>query len=263
MNRQRSQNRASILSPIVRILIVVGVFSSLFVPGIAAQQLPPRYRVGDRVEIDTIQQTDPTRGIWKKATAVEVNVANQIYFFAVDAPVGKIPQVFGIGIRSPQLYIRAVHGVDSGPQTLTKKRHEAPNGTVLADRATVSCDTRQRTSKNGSTPSPELMKRLIQCLWEKPSEVSGEGAQTVDILTFQGETRRKWAPFQDIGNGRVGTYVYPFKATWTLKNFYRTRATVQTDESVFACFVNTASQEWECGLAETLKEGSVKEFQIR
>ena len=263
MNRKTCQNRTSNVSFTVRILVLIGLCSLLLAPKIGAQQLPARYRVGDRVEIDTIQQSDPTKGIWKRATAVEVNVENQIYFFAVDAPVGKIPQVFGIVIRSPQLYIRPVQGIDTGPQTLTKKKHEAPDGTVLADRAIVSCDTRQRTSKNGSTPSPELMKRLIQCLWEKPSEVSGEGAQTVDILTFQGEARRKWAPFQDIGNGRVGTYVYPFKATWTWKSFYRTRATVQTDESVFTCFVNTASQEWECGLAETLKEGSVKEFQIR
>ena len=243
-------------------MAVTGVISSLVAPRVGAQQLLPQYRVGDRVEIDTIQQSDPTKAIWKKATAVEVNVENQIYFFAIDAPAGKIPQVFGIPIRSPQMYIRAVQGTDVGSRTLTQNRHEDPDGTVLADRATVTCDIRQRSAKNGSTPSPELMKRLIQCLWEKPAQVSSDGGQTIDILKFKAGNRRKWVPFQDIGNGKIGTYVYPFKTTWTWKHFYRTRTTLQTDDSVFNCYVN-AFQEWECGLSQTLKEGIVREIQIR
>jgi hypothetical protein len=263
MNKENNQHwLAARLAAITFTVMVGAVCAILPATAAMAQKLAPEYKVGDRVEIDVITQGNPANAVWKKATVSEVNVDGQIYFFEVDAPAGKIPQVIGIPIRSPQQYIRPLQGADPGPKTLDQKKHEAADGTVLADREILDCDFKQPPARNGSAPSPELTKKLIRCLWEKPAQPELDGAITIDISAFQMGAPRKWVPLQDLGSGKLETIIYPIRATWTMKTFYRTRTVVQTNESVFNCYVD-AFNKWECGLGQRIKDGDIKEIRVR
>jgi len=263
MNKEKNQRwLAARLAVIICHVLVAAVCVILPATAAMAQKLAPQYKVGDRVEIDVITQGNPANAVWKKATVSEVNVDGQIYFFEVDAPAGKIPQVIGIPIRSPQQYIRALQGADTGSRTLNQKKHEAADGTVLADREILDCDFKQPVARNGSAPPPELMKKLIRCLWEKPAKPELDGAITIDISEFQIGSPRKWVPMQDLGSGKLGTIIYPIRTTWTTKTFYRTRTVVQTNESVFNCYVD-AFDKWECGLGQRIKDGDIKEIRVQ
>ena len=71
---------------------------------------------------------------------------------------------------------------------------------------------------------------------------------------------RKWLLNNDMGGGSPGvTLVYPVKATYTEKTFYRSR-TVVNDNSIriFNFFVNGLG-EWQYGSAETIKKPELKD----
>jgi hypothetical protein len=63
---------------------------------------------------------------------------------------------------------------------------------------------------------------------------------------------------QDSGNGRVGTLVFPVKATYTVKTHSRTATEVEEGwVRIFNFYVN-AFGEWAIGSEETIKGGKAK-----
>lgn len=263
MNKEDNQRWLAARLAVIIFTVMVGAVCAIL-PAIAAmaQNQTPQFKVGDRVEVDVIMANSTNNAIWKKGTVVQVNLNAMSYGVDVDAPAGKIPQTYNIPVHSPEKWIRPMQGADPGAKTLTQKKHEDADGTVLADREILDCDLKQPAARNGSAPPPELMKTLIRCLWEKPAKPEMDGAETIDISEFQIGRPRKWVPLEDLGSGNLATVVYPILATWTNKTFYRTRTVVQTNVGEFTCYVNAYSK-WECGSSHRIKDGDIKNIRVQ
>src|SRR5690606_30649214 len=65
--------------------------------------------------------------------------------------------------------------------------------------------------------NPELVKKLIRCLYEKTSAIE---PVRIDISNMQVGQPRAWRVLDDIGNGRKGTQVYPVKVTYRWITYY-------------------------------------------
>ncbi|MBF0552965.1 MAG: hypothetical protein HQK96_00240 [Nitrospirae bacterium] len=143
--------------------------------------------------------------------------------------------------------------------TETGRANVAKEGTVSADRPIVDCNVQQKKAKNGDSIPPELAKRLIQCLWEKPAAPGMDGAETVDIDSMDIGKSRKWVYRQDMGQGiaDLDTRVWPIDVKWTWKTYYRTQIYVKVNEDIFNCYVDAFSK-WSCGLGQNVKKISTQ-----
>ncbi len=137
----------------------------------------------------------------------------------------------------------------------------AQNNTVLADREILNCPVEQKRVKNGTRPDPQLVGKLIRCIWEKPATTGMDGAVTMDLTPLQIGTPRRWNPRRDLG-GSASTIVYPVKTTYTQKTFYRERTVVDEYTGVFNCSIDPVG-EWKCGMAENKRKGESKSIPVR
>ena len=171
----------------------------------------------------------------------------------------------GLGVALGLLV--ATFAVTSGaaaqaPPPPFQPRHEAADGTVLADREILDCTVKQHPVKNGPPPPPELTKFLIRCLFEQPSIPGGDGAVTIDIDRLDVGAARPWNPNQDVGSGHLGTLIYPVHAVWTRKTFRRALTLVQAHESTFACYVNVLGV-WTCEPGRQITDGEAKRIPVK
>src|SRR5207253_8144819 len=118
---------------------------------------------------------------------------------------------------------RPIQGADTAPKILIEKLITDAKGTVLAVRELLDCEHLNHSGKNGSPPSAELAKKMIRCIYEKPSEPGMDGACTKDITDFTLGAPHKWRVYEDMGQGNANTLVYPIQVKWNQKTFYRTR----------------------------------------
>lgn len=223
-----------------------------------------RFKVGDRVEVDVIMAGNPQNSIYKKGTVTEVDEADKSYVVAVDPLPGKLPQSYRFPVRDyGKHWIRPIQGADNAPKILTEKLRTDENGTVLADRELLDCGHLNQGGRNGSPPPVELAKKMIRCIYEKPSQPGQDGARTMDITGFTIGAPHRWRVYEDIGQGNANTLVYPIRVKWNQKTFFRTRNVLQTDnEDTFNCFVDNTNL-WQCGHAGPRKEGNVQEILVK
>ena len=141
-------------------------------------------------------------------------------------------------------------------KTLSAQKIDKDN-TLLADRPIIGCPIQQPPVKNGAKPNPELLKRIIQCNKGEAAATKGmDGAVTVDVASVQIGTPRKWDILRDMGNGNASTWVYPVKAMYTVKTFYRTRTIVSAGWIRILNFYVNAFGEWDSGSEEPVKMGT-------
>ncbi len=140
-------------------------------------------------------------------------------------------------------------------QTTVKKTDQGPYD-YLADREILDCDFKQPFAKNGSPPPPELLKKVIQCLYEKHS-TRLDIAETVEINDFQIGKSRLWRIREDLGDAGTNTIVHPITVSWTWKQFAQTETLVYENKDVFNCFVDSFNK-WQCALGQRIKDGPAK-----
>ena len=223
-----------------------------------------KYKVGDRVEVDIIQATNPANAKWKKGTIIKVDtsVSSMAYTVQVDPLPGKLPEEVHIPIRPyAEGWLRPLTG--AAPQIQSDKLRVDDNETVLADREVLDCKSlKAGPARNGTPPPAELIKKLIRCLYEKPSDAGMDGARTMDIVEFAPGAPHRWNLREDSGaGGTAETMVYPFRVKWNQKTFYRTYNQVETgNERVFTCYVDV--DKWFCGSAQFIKDGEKKQIKV-
>lgn len=145
---------------------------------------------------------------------------------------------------------------------LVQPRREAADGTVLADREIHDCLVKQHPVKNGPPPPPALATLLIRCLFERPAIPGGDGAVTIDVDRLDIGAPRPWNPDQDVGSGQRTTLVYPVRAAWTRKTFYRTYTLVQGHDGTFSCYV-TLLGTWTCEAGPRIHDGEVTRIPVK
>ena len=223
-----------------------------------------QFKVGDRVEVDIAMMADPKNSNYSKATINEVDLPNRSYVVTVDPLPGKLPKQFRILIRDyGKHWIRPIRGGGNGPKILTEKLQVDENGTVLADRELLDCENMAHGGRNGAAPPTELLKKLIRCLYEMPSQPGMDGATTMDVTGFSVGAARRWEIYRDIGQGNANTLVYPIRVAWNQKTFYRTNNEQKTGvEGMYTCFVDKTNL-WQCGHADgPNKDGTVQQIVV-
>jgi hypothetical protein len=249
-------------------LIVVSLGVVLFAAALSGQAQTPKYKQGDRVEVD-ITHVDVDHGgnpayqRWKKGTILQVDTgSNKRYVIQLDPIPGEAPVIHTIPLYDENCCVRPLGG--AAPAVLTEKLRVDANGTVLADRALLDCEHLMRGGTNGSPLPPDLAKKLIRCLLEKPSPPGGDGATTMDITDLTIGAPHRWVFGDDVGQGTANTIVYPVHVRWNSKKFLRDRNDLVTDaEGMFTCFADAVNL-WQCGYATgPHKDGKKQEIVVK
>lgn len=127
------------------------------------------------------------------------------------------------------------------------------DNTLSADRPVLACPVEQPQVRNGSSPNPELLKKIIRCdKGEAPASKGTDGAVTVDVTALQVAAPRPWIYANDMG-GKPGTTIYPVRVTYTVKTFYRTRTVVAENWVRTINFYVNDFGEWQSGSEEPVK----------
>jgi hypothetical protein len=244
-------------------LIVALLGITLMTASVSAQN--PQYKVGDRVEVNMVPGPDKSMAVWKKGTITGVfpDPTVRAYVVQLDPLPGQAPREMTIPISNEvNGDIRPFGG--AAPQIQTDKLRVDDNGTVLADRELLDCENLKHDGRNGAPPPVELAKKLIRCLYEKPSKPGMDGATTMDISALTIGAPHRWTVYVDMGQGEPNTLVYPVQVKWTMKTFYRRTNMLTTDkEGPFTCFAD-ATNVWQCGSSTgSRKDGKTQEIVVK
>jgi hypothetical protein len=221
-----------------------------------AQKGVNKYKLGDRVECDRTYMNS-----WEKGTVVKLR--------KTDPQDGKMYRVLldsyakaGLYLDGHDCYVDAMRLL-AGAAPFKNDATAIPVGkttvdednTVSADRPILECPTEQSPVKNPATPNLELFKKIIRCnKGEKAAAKGSDGAVTVDVTALKIGTPRFWIYGQDLG-GKPGTKIYPVKATFHYKTFYRSGTQVSQNWIKILNFYVNAFGEWEIGSEESIKMG--------
>jgi hypothetical protein len=264
MKKQINLRSIKLLSmmALVAVAIVVGANAP-----VSSQAQPQKFKVGDRVECNVVAT------YWHKGTVVPF-VKNDMYngytpdtgyYYRIKEDDSSMDSMV-CQTTKMRLLTEANDGDNDAdakadkPAATNKRddqRTDRRDADSLADREILDCNIKQPPAKNGSAPPPELAKKLIRCVYEKPAKHGEDGAATVDIDEFQIGKPRRWRIREDMGDADANTVVYPVLVSYTWKTFYRTQTKVDELTDVFNCFVNSFNK-WQCGLGQRVKESPTK-----
>jgi hypothetical protein len=253
--------RVRVLIPGILIAFAAGAVALLATPANAQN---PKYKEGDRVEVDTIEATNPANANFKKGTITKVDLSlNMVYTVQVDPLPGQLPEIVHVPIRPyAEGWLRPLGG--AAPKIETNKLGVDENNTVIADRELLDCkNLKQPPARNGQPLPSALARKLIQCLVERPAEPGSDGARKMDISEFAPGAPRRWNPREDTAfAGTANSLVYPVRVKWTQTTFYRTSNDIIADkEQMFTCYVEV--DKWYCGYSIVIKEGEKQRIQVK
>lgn len=224
-----------------------------------------KYKAGDRVECNFIGSSAPQHEKYYEpgtVMAFRPNDQPDGSWYRVKADSNKVEYYCKIE------HIRPIRGAAVKPPKGTKVEEPKNTGeetneeNEIPDEGFIECPVEQKQVKNGSRPNAELLKKIIRCAkGEKAVEKGDEGAVKVDISAILIGTSRPWSPNRDSGNGKLGTIVYPVKATYTVTTFYRTATEVEEGWIRILNFYVNAFGEWQIGSEENFKSPKVRRIQ--
>lgn len=216
-----------------------------------------KYKPGDRVECDKA-------GIdsWEKGTVMPFlkndRIDGETYRVRLDSFARSGTYLDGIFCQTKR--IRPLGGAAWKPEKTAVPVGEVTtdeNNTLSADRPILDCPAKQSKATNGSRPNAELIKKIIRCNKGERAAAKGyDGAVTVDVTALEIGTPRKWIYMRDIG-GKPGTIIYPVKATFHYKTFYRDRTEVSQNWIRILNFYVNEFGEWKTGSEESVKAGEI------
>jgi len=228
-------------------------------------QAQAKYKPGDRVECNTIGSSEPKyEKYYEKGTVLEFRANDQPdgSWYRVKADSNKVEYYCKIE------HIRPIASTNTNSQSKVETTGPADTPATRQENETsaqgdfVECPVKQKQVRNGARPDAELFKKIIRCAkGEKAVDKGDEGAVTVEISEIKIGASRPWSYSQDLGNAKPGTVVYPVKATYTVKTFYRTATEVEEGWiRIFNFYVN-AFGEWQIGSQENVKSPKVNRIQ--
>jgi hypothetical protein len=247
MKKQTGAGKQFVLA--VLLIAFAGLIGNLAVSG------QEKFKPGERVECDTLGI-----GTFDKGTVLPY-LAKDNPGLAKDA-TGKFHYIHRVRMDNDTL--RALAGAAAAPPPVDNSVGKATvdaNNTLSADRAIIDCPVTQPKARNGSAPNAELLKKIVRCdKGEKAAQKGLDGAITVDVTALQIGAPRRWAPLEDSGDGRIGTTVYPVRATYTVKTFYRGRTHVEENWIRTINFYVNSFGEWESGSELPVKSPVLKDI---
>lgn len=242
-------------------LVFAAVTAFAFMFGQLSVVAQSKYKINDRVECE-VTGSLPGK-YWEKGTVMEFRPNDQPdgSWYRVKADSNKVEYYCKVE------HIRPITGTQTKEQTLAEKAGETKDRPrekpeTSADGDFLECPVKQKQVRNGSRPDAELFKKIIRCAkGEKAVEKGDEGAIKVDISALQIGASRPWSYSQDLGNAKPGTIVYPVKATYTVKTFYRTATEIEEGWIRILNFYVNAFGEWQIGSQENVKSPKASRIQ--
>src|SRR5580765_2273716 len=239
-------------------LVFAALAAFVFMFGQLTVLAQSKYKPNDRVECEVTG--NPNGKYWEKGMVME--------FRPNDQPDGSWYR-FKADSNKVEYYCRVEHirPIAGGTQMKQENRVEKGGNNEVApgqnedsvDGEFVECPVKQKQVRNGSRPDAELFKKIIRCAkGEKAVEKNDEGAVKVEISDIRIGASRPWSYSQDLGNAKPGTIVYPVKATYTVKTFYRTATEVEEGWIRILNFYVNAFGEWQIGSQENVKSPKVR-----
>lgn len=228
---------------------------------ISAQTETANYKAGDRVECEVTG--NPKGKWWTKGTIQPfkdgdfgAGIEPDGSWFRFKADSNKVEYPCKPDVLRPLAQTKTTAQTKTQPKPQNAET-EAEDNTM--PNVALECPIEQKKVKNGAKLNAELAKKIIRCKkGEKAVEEGDEGAVTVEISAIQIGAARPWSYAQDSGNGKVGTLVYPVKATYTVKTHYRKATEIEAGWiRVFNFYVN-AFGEWAIGSEENVKSPKVQ-----
>lgn len=236
--------------------------SALSAPSAFAQAGTATYKAGDRVECEV---TGNPKGPWWMKGSIQafkdgdfgagMQPDGSWFRFKADANKVEYP-------CKPEV-LRLIAGEQPNPVSKTPEAKVAlpevanqpdGQGTTRLLGNFLDCPIEQRPVKNGSKPSAELAKKIIRCKkGEMAVDPGEEGAVSVEVSSIRIGAPRPWSYAQDSGNAKPGTVVYPVKATYTVKTFYRNATEIEKGWIRILNFYVNAFGEWQIGSEENIK----------
>lgn len=223
------------------------------------QQPAGTFKTGDRVECDKA-------GIdsWEKGTIMPFLkndfTDGKTYRVRLDAQARGGMYLEGIVVMIAKIRLlpnAPAYQAEKTAIPIGKAKVDKDN-TLSADRPILDCPIQQKNAVNGDRPDPELCKKIIRCKkGEKVASKGYDGAMTVDVTALQIGISHK-----EPGYDKNGINVYPVKATFTYKTFYRTRTEVSENWIRILNFYVDAFGEWAIGSEENVKSGITKHIPV-
>ena len=235
-----------------RYCIAIAAASLIFIfAGNAPAQV--KFKAGDRVECETTGSGK----YWTKGTIMPFQKGDfgggqepdgSWYRFMADYNKVEYP-------CKPE-FIRQIVDTETNVMPTRENGETNRDATEKIAATALECPVKQKPS---AAPNAELFKSLIRCKkGEKPiPEGYIEGAVGVEVSSIQIGAPRPWSYNQDIGNSKPGTRVYPVKATYTVKTYYKTATEVEEGWIRILNFYVNAFGEWQIGSEEPVKSPRV------
>lgn len=245
-------------------LVLAAIATLVFMFGQLTVFAQDKYKSGDRVECNTVGSTAPQyEKYYEKGTVLPFRNTDQPdgSWYRVKADSNKVEYYCRVE------HIRPIAGGTQPKQENKVEKggnNEAATGKTetSADGNFLECPVEQKQVRNGSRPDAELFKNIIRCAkGEKAVEKGDEGAVKVEISDIKIGASRPWSYSQDLGNAKPGTIVYPVKATYNVRTFYRTATEVEEGWIRILNFYVNAFGEWQIGSQENVKSPKVTRIQ--
>lgn len=202
----------------------------------SGEQQLSEFKVGDRVEVDSIMASDPKDSRWKKATVKAVDLKNRRYVVTLDDF-----NEMSVLVRPGKIWIRRLNDGSRAPEYATCEFYK--------DYKKVS---------HAATPSAELFKSVIFEWFNSINRYKEFGLVFVDFKTGSPfKNRARGNGRKDVDPAPVGSMIYPLKTKLVLceKDLNSTFRSEWVNE--YACYKSRFG-EWVCknGAPQNYKRAS-------
>ncbi|HRH45707.1 MAG TPA: hypothetical protein PKY82_28965 [Pyrinomonadaceae bacterium] len=233
-----------------------------------AQNYGPKFKVGDSVEVDTLQTSkDPEKSLfWRTGKIIKVNDPENPYgSYIVKLDKDGREMVFSFTwtqwMRPPKK--------ENKPEPNTENpEKENPPAEIKGDKVKpekeqkLNENTCQLSDETGGTTQSDIFKRLIRLKYEHQPKEERDFTTTVTFQSFKSGATHKWrsgggGESPDGPGGRAGITIYPIKVVFTVCSDYPGyaptgfRGEIQRyqDDTTFNCLKNEFG-EWQCNLGD-------------
>ena len=232
---------------------MIAGFLFMFAASSAASAQGPQFKVGDRVEVDTLQSsTNPEKSFyWRGGTVTSIGDPNGHFgYYVIKIDDGGTRSIRFIDTQ----WIRAAAAAPGENKGVVEPAN-AGGGKMAADNACQPSDNPEGKSQS------DVFKRLIIAKYAHLPKNDRDFTTTVTFQSFKPGAMHKYRPAingsPDGPGGVAGTSVYPAKAVYTVCSDYPGykptgyRGEIQTRQNdvMFSCLKNEIG-EWQCNLVE-------------
>jgi hypothetical protein len=124
----------------------------------------------------------------------------------------------------------------------------------------LDCPPAQKKARNGQKPPKALALKLIRCGFERQPSAN-HYAQKAEVLSYSLGGKRKFRPningWGDLGNAKLGTWVWSAKVRWRWTEYRQSETVVWTSYAVWMFYVDVF-REWEGGILQSIKDEPVQ-----